>query len=386
MDIGESFKYNFFMKVLTKQKISFRTLCPIRLVITLFSLVVTAAYYIFRGNEAVMTGVYRYVTKPYHAFMSRLCGNVPFSAAEWLTAAAAAMALVYIIYNLVLLSFRENKGKRVYAMLLTLTMCAGLVWMGFSVLWGTCYYIPSFTERSGLDGGPISADALGAVAGYFAAEANTGGEMVARDDSGIFAVSRESILDRTPDVFGAAAEQFPFLAGEALRPKPVYFSRVMSRMNFTGFFSPFTGEANLNMDSPACMLPATAVHELAHQRGIAAEQECNFIAVLACMESGDADFAYSGALMAYIYLGNALHSADYEAWKAIRETLSDSVREDILSINAYWAKYSGSSVKKASETVYEAFLRSNGQALGMKSYGACVDLLVNYYYPACGPD
>ena len=35
------------------------------------------------------------------------------------------------------------------------------------------------------------------------------------------------------------------------------------------------------MDAPACLIPSTIAHELSHQRGIASEQECNFLAVLA---------------------------------------------------------------------------------------------------------
>lgn len=43
----------------------------------------------------------------------------------------------------------------------------------------------------------------------------------------------------------------------------------MSRINYTGFFFPYTAEANVNVDSPLCMLPSTIAHELAHQRGVA---------------------------------------------------------------------------------------------------------------------
>ena len=39
-------------------------------------------------------------------------------------------------------------------------------------------------------------------------------------------------------------------------------------------------------------------------------------------------------------------------------------------------------MQEASNTVYEGFLHSYDQELGLKSYGACVDLLVNYYYEA----
>ena len=36
---------------------------------------------------------------------------------------------------------------------------------------------------------------------------------------------------------------------------------------------------------------------------------------------------------------------------------------------------------EAGSTVYTGFLRGYDQTLGMKSYGACVNLLVEYYYP-----
>ena len=41
------------------------------------------------------------------------------------------------------------------------------------------------------------------------------------------------------------------------------------------------------MDCPASFLPSTIVHEMAHQRGIASEQECNFIAIAVSLASGD---------------------------------------------------------------------------------------------------
>lgn len=31
------------------------------------------------------------------------------------------------------------------------------------------------------------------------------------------------------------------------------------------------------------------------------------------------------------------------------------------------------------DQAYDAFLKGNGQELGMRSYGACVDLLVSYF-------
>ena len=76
-------------------------------------------------------------------------------------------------------------------------------------------------------------------------------------------------------------------------PKAISCSTVLSAMDFTGFYFPFTGEANLNVDCPASFLPSTIVHEMAHQRGIASEQECNFIAIAVSLASGDPVYRYS---------------------------------------------------------------------------------------------
>lgn len=258
-------------------------------------------------------------------------------------------------------------------------MAGALFWAGLTVMWTPCYYAPSFSEQSGVDDGPLEVSELETVTRWFALLASEYGDEVARDENGAYIADRESVLDRAAEVFEGAEALYPFLDGAPLRPKPIHFSRIMSYLDFTGFFFPMTGEANLNMDSPAFLLPSTSQHEIAHQRGVAAEQECNFVAVLACLESDYADFNYAGAALACIYLGNALAGADYDAYAEIYYTLSDTVRADFKAQSAYWDQFRDSVPQKASNTVYDSFLKSNDQELGMQSYGACVNLLVHYY-------
>ena len=101
--------------------------------------------------------------------------------------------------------------------------------------------------------------------------------------------------------------------------------------------------------------------------------------MLASLEYGDAEYCYSACMLAYTHLGNALYSADYDAWKSIYLTLNEDVRRDFAANREYWAQFE-TPVQKVSNTVYEGFLHSYDQTMGLKSYGACVDLLVNYYY------
>lgn len=363
----------------TAHKKSLRRLAPVRLGITLLCLLAVALIYALRVDEGAMLWVYEHVTHPYHLFMSKLCSHFAFSAAELVYAAAILGLAAYLLWCVYRLIRFPEKLWQLYRLVLTLAMAGAVFWAGLSVMWTPCYYAPGFAEQSGVDDGPLELEELETVARWFAALASEYADEVPRDENGACTTDRDSVLDRAAGVFEGAAELYPFLDGEALRPKPIHFSRIMSYLDFTGFFFPMTGEANLNMDSPVFLLPSTSQHEIAHQRGVAMEQECNFVAVLSCLESEYADFRYAGAALAYIYLGNALAGADYEAYTEIYYSLSDTVRADFKAQSAYWDEFRDSAAQKASNTVYDSFLKSNGQELGMQSYGACVNLLVHYY-------
>lgn len=363
----------------TAHKKNLRRLAPVRLGITLLCLLAVALIYALRVDEGAMLWVYEHVTHPYHLFMSKLCSHFAFSAVELVYAAAILGLAVYLLWCVYRLIRFPEKLWQLYRLVLTLAMAGAIFWAGLNVMWTPCYYAPGFAEQSGVDDGPLELEELETVTRWFAALASEYADEVPRDENGACTTDRDSVLDRAAGVFEGAAELYPFLDGEALRPKPIHFSRIMSYLDFTGFFFPMTGEANLNMDSPVFLLPSTSQHEIAHQRGVAMEQECNFVAVLSCLESEYADFRYAGAALAYIYLGNALAGADYEAYTEIYYSLSDTVRADFKAQSAYWDEFRDSAAQKASNTVYDSFLKSNGQELGMQSYGACVNLLVHYY-------
>ena len=92
--------------------------------------------------------------------------------------------------------------------------------------------------------------------------------------------------------------------------------------------------------------------------------------------------ATPGPALGYIYLGNALSRADREAWEEVYYSLSETVRRDFSENNAIGTQFEDSAVQSASTSVYDSFLKSNGQELGRQSYGKCVDLLTHYYLEA----
>lgn len=370
------------MNELKREKLTFRgwfRLCPVRHCLALAGGLVIAAYFALRGNTPLMAAVCRGFVRPWHRFFSRLTAAVPFSVAELLLTLAVLAALAYLVIFVVRLIRRGGRVRTVYRFFATAVAAFAVIYGGFCLLWGVYYYGTDFEAASGVAGEPASPAQLETVTRWFTDLANEYGAQVQRNGSGEFAENPDAVFDRSASLYDAVESVFPCLAGDDVPAKPFFFSRAMSYINFTGFFFPFTAEANINTDSPAAFVPSTIAHEIAHQRGVAPEDEANFCAVAACLENGDPVYCYSAALMAYVYLGNALYSADYDAWAENYERLSPGVRADLHANNAYWAQFE-TPVNTVSDAVYTGFLKSYGQSDGLQTYGKCVDLLIAYYY------
>ena len=342
------------------------------------------AFFSLRGRRWLMNAIADHITGPLRRGLGRICYLVPFSVMEIVEALAVLIGVGYIVWSVVsVVRAGGRRRERAYGLGLG-ALCALLaVWAGFCLLWGVNYWTDGFQDKSGVYAQPVALEDLRAVTEHFAARVSETAGDVKRDEWGLFAVPREEILENSVRAYDGLTEDFPFLAFDDPGVKPMAFSRLMSALDFTGFYSSFTGESNVNVDSPACMLPSTIAHELAHQRGFASEQECNFLAVLASTTCADPAYVYSGWLIGYVYLGNALYSQDPEGYWAIRETLPEEVQLDLAYNNAYWAQFQDTAVQKASNKVYDGILKSYGDERGIQSYGTVVDLLVAYYRPLC---
>ncbi len=302
----------------------------------------------------------------------------PFSVVEWLYAAFILMVIVWVAALAVRVRKSGEKLHTAYGGIVSLACVCLSVWWFYCMMWGVNYYADGFQEKSGIYAQAVTVDELERVAADFAAQLAELARQIPRDDNGVFAVKRDEIFAYSPHIYDNIAQEFPFLRHQDRVPKKMVFSRLFSRMNFTGFYTPFTGESNLNVDSPACLLPANISHELAHQRGIASEQECNFLAILAATTCDNAAYRYSGYLMGYIHLGNALYRADRERWQAVYAMLPEEAVADLRYHSAYWAQFEGATAQ-VSRKIYDTALKGYGQSDGIKSYGTVVDLLVAYY-------
>jgi len=351
----------------------------VRIVFLVIGILLIVIYRILALFPVAERATYLHVVKPIHQTLAGWCDVVSFSIAEIIIGAFALGILIEIIQTVIRVCVKRELVRPIGSLLLTLAMWFAIVYGGFCILWGVYYSASDIEEICGIHSDGVKHEDLIEVDRYFVNIANEYSERVARDSEGVTQFGDE-IFDRTDTLYDNVSGIFPGLKSNPHKAKRVFFSEVMSYIDFTGFFFPYTAEANINVHSPDCMIPATIAHELAHQRGIAAEDEANFVAILTCMEDGNPEYVYSASLLALVYLQNAVYkSGDKDTWREIRDTYSKGVVRDLDNNSRYWDKYRDSATKKVANNTHDAFLKSYDQDLGIETYGACVDLLVEYY-------
>jgi hypothetical protein len=167
----------------------------------------------------------------------------------------------------------------------------------------------------------------------------------------------------------------PGMAVARGRAKPVVASRLLSHLRITGFYFPWTGEANYNRLVPAVDLPSTVAHEKAHQRGIARADEASFLGYLACVLSDDPRLRYSGYFDGQFRLLAELAVRDRGRARELAALRVTGVRRDLDASSAFWRQYDGAA-SRVSRVVNHAYIRSQGDPRGVTAYAASRNLIV----------
>lgn len=118
----------------------------------------------------------------------------------------------------------------------------------------------------------------------------------------------------------------------------IKISRFPEWMKFTrtaGIFIPLTGEAIINPLEPLFSLPFTAMHEIAHQRGIMDEGDANAWAFQACMRSGNASFRYSACVYVLKYALIRLWQITPSDAFTVDTLFSARVWQDLAALGAF---------------------------------------------------
>lgn len=288
----------------------------------------------------------------------------------------ALLAVLWFLYTFICI-FTKHRGFLNWLSGVLLAVCAAVFL--FTALWGLNHFGPGVGETLGLDVREYSREELIAATNYYAAQATQYAGIVQRDSEGRAQLAGfQTLSQQAGDGYVSLRVQYPQFDGATDPVKSLISWRLFSQFGTTGIFICFTGESCVNPDTYEAWIPFTMCHEIAHRQAVAAEDEANFCAYLACMENPKNDFRYSGAMAAYIYCHNALSKVDRSAAAEIWQNVAEGVRADAMAANTHYAQYEGK-VQDAAQKVNDAYLKAFDEESGVQSYGEAADLLIAYY-------
>jgi hypothetical protein len=151
----------------------------------------------------------------------------------------------------------------------------------------------------------------------------------------------------------------------------------VARLGISGFYFPWTAEANVLRDTPLVSRPQSMAHEKAHQRGIGPESEASFLGYVAGTLAPHRRVRYSALVFAQRQLLNALARADRDAAREIAARRFPGIRRDLEDLAEYWRRFPpvGRTIGRA---VNDRYLRANRVHGGIQSYGFSVRLLITF--------
>ncbi len=311
------------------------------------------------------------------ALLAHLTSWLPFSLAEILLYLSPVVMVLVAIYAC---RVRCRTAKSTWVFIATAVASCSVIFSLFVLGFGIGYHTDPLDQRLELETGDVTKEELVETAVWLAEEVNKAANGVSFCENGfsIMPYDRDEMCDKLLAAYDLVCDDVAFIQRLDSSIKPVLASEVMSHMHITGVYSFFTGEANLNVNFPDYTLPYTAAHELAHQRGVARENEANFVAFLVATRSDDVYIRYSGYLNLLEYVVNALYRVDAEQYRAVLKSLDPRVIGELKAYSAFFDAYRDSAISNVSGAVNDAYLKLNGNEAGRQSYGLVVDLAVAY--------
>ena len=283
-------------------------------------------------------------------------------------AGAAILALpVLLIFNLDRLNILSLYCK-------ALAISLSVILLLFTVTCAPNYYRMTFAEQSGLLLRESRVSELEALCVELIQKTNDQRKLIDDAHVSFSAISQEMLAS-----FNTLSDHYPFIGQVQSPAKAMPFSKILSVFNLTGFYFPYTAEANVNVHMPNTELAFTMSHELAHTAGFMREDEANFIGYLACLQSQDAYVRYSGLFVALNHSMNALYSAEHQRFFELRNLYSPELLTDVQELQDYWAEYFNTPAAEVSNVVNDVYLKANNLSDGLQSYGRMVDLLLAQY-------
>jgi hypothetical protein len=317
-------------------------------------------------------GIYPFIV----IILRTLFGWIPFSIGDVLY----GLAVLYLLKGLFKLTKRllqRNTGRQYWVTLGRKALAIALwVYILFNGLWGLNYNRQGIAKQLGIQVTKYTAEELTAVIDLTVQKLHQLEQNAAmRRDS---FHKKQFLFRQAVNSYRSVLNRFSFLEYPRPSIKPSLYSYLGNYLGYTGYYNPFSGEAQVNTTVPLVLLPFTATHEIGHQLGFAKEHEANFAGFLAARTSPDAAVQYSVYFDLYIYAARNLALRDTAQVKKTYEQLPQLAKDDLKELKEFYRKYENP-IEPIIRSLYGQYLRANEQPQGILSYDEVIAWIIAYY-------
>jgi hypothetical protein len=353
------------------------TITKLRLVWIISLIGIIILIKVFSANSQWVEALYS--TKLYMVFayfLRLIFGWLPFSFGDIFY----IMVIVWILWKLWRFSaklFRRQLNKRWFANAgYRLTITAMLVYIIFNIFWGINYNRKDLAAQLNLQLSKRNTTDLITIEKLLVIKVNASKTALVNQNA-TYPTNKE-LFKRALACYQQAEKLYPFLSYKPRSVKSSLFGLFGNYFGFTGYYNPFSGEAQVNTRVPKFILPYTTSHEIAHQIGYAKEEEANFAGYLAATSSSDTLFHYSAYLDLFIYANRQLFFVDSVSAKGFTSQLLPEVKADIKEWREFSLRYKNP-LEPLIRWAYGNYLRANQQPKGMTSYDEVIADLIAFY-------
>ena len=317
-------------------------------------------------------GVYPIIS----GFLRIVFGWIPFSIGDLLY-------LVFIIYLLIkirkyiLLLIRRQFTKSIGRHFVRkVFLLFAFIYIVFSLLWGLNYDRLGIASQLNLDVKAYTTTDLMALTvllhdklAQYAAEVDT----VKREQLN----HSKLLFHEAVSAYKKSDSLYPYLHYHHASIKPSLYSYIGQFIGFTGYYNPFSGEAQIKTNEPVYLKPFVVCHEMAHQLGYAKENEANFVGYLTAKNARNTNFQYSVYFELCLYALSDLRRRDSIAVKQFKNDWPERVKNDYRDLINYLEK-TANPIEPYIMKFYDRYLKLNNQPHGNRTYNEVIAWLIAY--------
>lgn len=288
-----------------------------------------------RAHSVLVDMIYPYVTRMAQDFLTAWSSGVDFCLWQMLVLVLLALGVALTVLTVI---FKWNPIQLIGW---GCTAVAAVFFLN-TVLYGLNEFSGPLSEDIRLEETDYTITELEKAAEYFRDEANKLALEVTRSSDGqVASADFDTLAQQAADGFDALVydEALAVFAGPTQPVKKLGWTGYYTSRGITGVMVGITGEAAVNPETPAVLLPFAMCEQMAHRMSIVIPRDGGFAAYMACLANENVQFRYSGALMGYRYCLQALEELDSVTGSGSAKAIADGetfeLRTDMVACDAF---------------------------------------------------